>query len=255
MIELKEAGMKRKPDKINKEFESVYSAWQQKPQPKQMSQMLDTVEPIITQGLSNYTGGLGRSPNMRSKAKKLAIDAIKSYSPEKGDIRTHLMSHLQRLRRLAAHERQLIRLPERVAVSQQALLQTEKDLEDELSRPPSDQEIADRMGMGLKRIASVRNAVRALPEAMVMQPQEEGLAAEPGTVPLTVGTDEWAEIVYLDLDPTSQFILERMYGLHGHNTMNMSQIAKKLKLSVPAISQRWNKIQKILDEREDYGYV
>lgn len=256
MIQLKEADMKRKPDKLHEQFMGDYMAWKQKPTARQMSQMINTVNPIINQGLSNYTGGLSRSPYMRGQAKKLTIDAIKSYAPEKGDIKTHLMSHLQRLRRLAAHERQLVRLPERVAVSQQNLLQVEKDLEDELSRPPSDQEVADRMGMALTRIAEVRHAARALPEAMVIQTQEEGIAQEPSTTALAVdGANDWAEVIYLDLEPTNQFILERIQGLHGHKPMNMSQIAKKLKMSVPAISQRWRKIQQLLDTREDYGYV
>jgi len=162
------------------------------------------------------------------------------------------MSHLQRLRRLAAHERQLIRLPERVAISQQELTQIEKDLEDELSRSPTDVEVADRMGMAIKRIAEVRNAARAMPEAMVMQPQEEGLVKEPGVVSLVDDDDEWAKIVYMDLDPINQIILERMRGLNGHKPQNMSQIAKQLKLSVPAVSQRWNKIQQLLSSQADY---
>ncbi len=246
------AGMKRLPDKVDTQFKTDYANWQQKPTAANMSQMLKTVDPVINKGLANYSGGLSKSPMMRGKAKQLTINAIKSYDPKKGDINTHLMSHLQRLRRLGAHERQLIRLPERVAVSQQELAQIEKDLEDELSRPPSDIEIADRMGMSLKRIAEVRTASRALPEAMIMKPQEEGLAREPGVISLKGDDDNWAEIVYMDLDPINQFILERMTGMHGHMPINMSQIARKLKLSVPAISQRWNKIQKLLASQEDY---
>jgi DNA-directed RNA polymerase specialized sigma subunit len=248
------AGMKRDKtvDKLEEQFKLDYTNWQQKPTPKGMSQMLNTVNPIINQGLANYSGGMSGSSTMRGKAKQLTVQAIQNYDPQKGSIKTHLMSHLQRLRRLAAHERQLIRLPERVAISQQELTQTEKDLEDELSRSPTDVEVADRMGMAIKRIAEVRNAARAMPEAMVMQPQEEGLVKEPGVVSLVDDDDEWAKIVYMDLDPINQIILERMRGLNGHKPQSMSQIAKQLKLSVPAVSQRWNKIQQLLSSQADY---
>jgi hypothetical protein len=91
-----------------------------------------------------------------------------------------------------------------------------------------------------------------MPEAMVMQPQEEGLVKEPGVVSLVDDDDEWAKIVYMDLDPINKIILERMRGLNGHKPQNMSQIAKQLKLSVPAVSQRWNKIQQLLSSQADY---
>lgn len=253
MIELlKHAGMKRQPKRLEEEYAPAFGAWQNDPSPDNTGTLLKEIDPIIKQGLNYYGGGLSNSPLMRGKAKQIAIQALSTYNPETAPLRTHIMSNMQRLQRLAAHERQTVRLPERVAVSQQRLAEVEKKFTDENSRPPSDIELADRMGVSVKRMAEIRKAARALPESMVMQPTEEGGVREMGSKSISQEPDQWVEMVYMTLDPINQIILERALGLHGHQPTNFTQIAKKLRLSSAAISQRWNKIQQLLDSRDEY---
>lgn len=253
MIELlKTAGMKRVPKRLEEEYAPAFNAWQQNPSPDTTSTLLKEIDPIIRQGLSYYGGGISNSPLMRGKAKQIAIKALSTYNPDTAPLRTHIMSNMQRLQRLAAHERQIVRLPERVAISQQQLLEVEKKFTDDRSRPPSDIELADRMGVAVKRLAEIRKAARALPESMVTQPTEEGGVREMGSRAISQEPDQWVEMVYMTLDPINQIILERALGLHGHRQANFSQIAKKLRLSSAAVSQRWNKIQQLLDAKDEY---
>jgi hypothetical protein len=65
--------------------------------------------------------------------------------------------------------------------------------------------------------------------------------------------DAWLEFVYDDLDPRNQFIMERAFGMHGHRRINPTQIAKAMKLSPGAISQRMALIQNKIDAVEDAG--
>ncbi len=60
-----------------------------------------------------------------------------------------------------------------------------------------------------------------------------------------------AQFLYHDLDPYDQVILEYGLGLNGSPKLPAAQIARRLKLSPGAVSQRASRIQQQLDELED----
>jgi hypothetical protein len=73
---------------------------------------------------------------------------------------------------------------------------------------------------------------------------------DPSVVSLGQEDDQWAELVYDDLDPTNQFIMERVLGMHGHEPTRPSAVAAQLKISPAAVSHRMVQIQAKLDKRE-----
>ena len=87
--------------------------------------------------------------------------------------------------------------------------------------------------------------------------QESGDAGMfmPATRPAQEDNTSWVEFVYSDLNSTDQYILERSMGLHGHAVLSPGQLAKDLKLSPGAISQRMQKIQNKLDQRDELGML
>jgi hypothetical protein len=60
--------------------------------------------------------------------------------------------------------------------------------------------------------------------------------------------DDYFEYVYASVDPVSQKIMEWSSGRHGAHQLSNNQIATKLRMSAAAVSQRKNKIQRMLSD-------
>jgi RNA polymerase sigma-B factor len=243
---------------LEPDFHDYYHAWKANPGPDTAGPLLRAVDQIINTGLRTYGGPSATSPTLRTRAREIVLQAFESYDPTKGSMKSHLMSHLQGLRRYAEQERQIIPVPEQVAMDRYRIEQGGLELEDILGRPPSDQEIADHIGMSRKRMEYVRKAQRPIPEGTLIQPGADGENQGnymPQVNPQNDDAAAWVELVYTNLVPTDQFILERILGLHGHEPMSPGEIAKLLKLSPGAVSQRMQKIQTQLDKRDEIGML
>jgi hypothetical protein len=240
---------------IESDYQPAYDAWKADPNPANSTQLLNTVRPVINTAVRIYAGPSAKSPTIRSQAKKLALEAMDTYDPSRGTIKTHLMSTLQRLRRVAARQRQIISLPEQVALDQMETARATAELEDRFNRPPSDAELADYTGLSQKRIGYIRGSMRPTAEGTITRMKDEGGGYDPSVKRLYDEDDAWVELVYDDSDPTDQYIMERVLGLHGHTPQNPSSVASALKISPAAVSHRMARLQQKLDMREQIGIL
>jgi DNA-directed RNA polymerase specialized sigma subunit len=229
-----------------------FNTWKADPSPANTSALLKTVHPIMTAALRTYGGS--NSPTMLSKAKLITIDAMGRYDPTKSKMKTHLMSHLQGLRRASAKEQQILSVPEQVGLDLNTMREAENELKDKLGRDPSSIELADHTGLSLKRLAYIRNAK---PSYAVGGLQRTYGDSEDIYTPAIQSdlqdNNAWHEFVYHDLMPIDQLILEHTLGLHGRRVLSNQELAKKIKLSPGAVSQRKSKIQDKLDLKDELG--
>jgi len=232
---------------LEETYAEPFSQWQASPTPQNMSSLMTSVQPVIERGLQLYAGK-NVSPMTRSRARRLAIRAIKTYDPRQSKLSTHLTNHMQGLRRVVRQETQVMALPERVALNQGLLTETEQRLTDELGRPPSSQELTDATGLSLRRLAHIRKfrppVAEGTLQAMTGEEGGEGLSPAVAQQP----SQQWAELVYHDLDPTNQQILEHSLGLFGQPALSNQQLAGRLGLTPGAVTQRKAKIQRQLDQ-------
>jgi DNA-directed RNA polymerase specialized sigma subunit len=242
-------------NRLEPKFAPAFHTWSADPSPANSDQFLKAIDPIVQEGLNVY-GGRNANPMMRSRARRIALDAATKYDPSKASLKTHLMAHLQGLRRYGAQQNQVIHVPEAVALDQHHLGEAEAELSDQLGRDPSDAELADHMGLSRRRIAHIRGYRPAVPEgrlASLSDEDEEG-GAGGGFEPAVEGPDRSmlrAQFLYHDLDPHDQVILEYGMGLNGSPKLPAAQIARRLRISPGAVSQRAARIQQMLDEFED----
>jgi hypothetical protein len=247
------------PDRLEPKFAPAFHAWAADPGPARSDAFLKAVDPVLKEGLNVY-GGRGDDPLMRGHARRIALDAARKYDPARASLKTHLMAHLQGLRRYAARQDQVIQVPEAVALDRHHLTEAETELRDRLGRDPSDAELADRTGLSLRRIAHTRGYRPGVAEgrlANVSAADEEG-GAGGGFEPAVAGPDRSllrARFLYHDLDPHDQVILEYGLGLNGAPRLPAAQIARRLRLTPGAVSQRAARIQQQLDELEDSGVL
>lgn len=247
-------GMKT-PDaiKLEPDFREPFRAFKASPSPATRGAMLRAVSPVLDAGIKSY-GGASAGPGLRSKARQIAVKAFDTYDPEKAGLKTHLMGHLQGLQRLADQPARGFSVPERVLLDRRRLADAEGELGDLAGGvPPSTQQLADHLGMSMKRIAQVRSYRPGFAEGQIeaMGPQD---GEDAGTGPAVVGPDATMaklDFIYHDLDPINQSIVEHAFGLHGRPRMRPGQIATALNLTPGAISQRTAKIRAMLDQLDD----
>lgn len=241
---------------LEPEFEPHFTAWQSSPSPETASRLLQATQPVLDSALRSY-GGPTASPVLRSRAKLMTLDALKTYDPSRAKLRTHLMVQLQGLRRQAAREQQVISVPERVAIDLYHLHAAENELRDRLSRDPSDLELAEHSGMSLKRLEHVRRArpgyAEGTVQAVTATDEDQG-----GFAPSVQSRNDdaaWINFVYHDLDSIDQVIMEHVLGLRGKPVLPKQEIARRLGVSPAAVSQRAARIQEKLDQREAAGLI
>ena len=240
------------------DFDTMYPQWQKEQTPEMNTKLLGTVQPIIDTAVSSYAGS-NPSPTIKNKARLMALKALQTYSPDRGTVKTHLLSQLQSLRRLAAKEQNIISLPEQVGLDFQRLSSAENDLRDALSRDPTDDEIADATGLSTRRIKKIRSFHQPIAEGMTaLQSGDSEDAANTdiaSTLPNhTKQTDAWMDFVYGDLSPTDKLIMDMTLGRNGRRQASTQDIARRLNITPGAVSQRAAKIQAMIDARYQHNF-
>ena len=245
-----------KNEAAENDFNTQFGSWMANPTPESNDQILASVQPTIDTALSSYVGRT-TSPTMRSKARLMALNALKTYDPQRGNVRTHLLSQMQGLRRLNAKEQNSISIPEQVGLDFQKLDSAENELRDKFNRDPSDDEVADYTGLSVKRIRKIRGFHQPLSEGMTaaVADSENSPAEVASTLPgATSSADAWLGFVYDDLSPTDKLIMDMTLGRNGRRRASTQDIAKRLNITPGAVSQRAAKIQVMLDKRYDHNF-
>lgn len=234
--------------KLEPEYADAYQAWKTTPNPASTTQLLKTVQPSIDRAISAHVGQ--GNPILRSKAKVMALHAMRSYDPKQARIGTHLMNQLQGLKRANRQQQQIISVPERIVIEHGHMQEAENELRDRLGRDPTDMELADHTGVSRKRLMYIRRYHNPMAEGAFSQ--LGGEESEGGFAPAIEQSpsQHWAELVYQDADPTNQAIIEHSFGMHGKPVLPNHVLASKLGISPGAVSQRRALIQQKLNEQQ-----
>lgn len=237
------------------DFDTTFDEWKKTQTPATNTKILGTVQPVIETALSSYVGQ-SATPAIRSRAKLMALKALNTFDPAAGNVRTHLLSQLQSLRRLSAQEQNIIGIPEQVGLDYQKLSEAENELRDRLSRDPSDDEVADATGLSIRRIKKIRAFNQPIAEGSTIIETGDDYADAGGiasNVPgQTNAQDAWLDFVYGDLSPTDKLIMDMTLGRNGRRKTSTQDIAKKLNISPGAVSQRAAKIQNMLNQQRAF---
>lgn len=187
----------------------------------------------------------------------MALKALDSYDANKGNVRTHLLSQLQSLRRISAQSQNIISIPEQVGLDFGHMTESENQLRDELGRDPTDDELADATNLSRRRIQKIRAFNQPVSEGATMRDvsSEENYGGDvASSVPgATRGEDAWFNFVYDDLSPTDKLIADMTLGRNGRRRTTTQDIARRLNITPGAVSQRAAKIQAMLDKRYTHG--
>lgn len=214
----------------------AYAKWALDPTPDNMAAAVGALDPIINAEIQRFSGP---KPLLRSRARGLAVRAIRTYDPKSGArLQSWLTTQMQPLARYG-QQLQPLYAPE-VAVRQAAQVnRVSKELSDELGHNPSDEELADAIGISVKRIKAVRSMVKPVVAEGAMSGVDgsDEPAGMPGVdSPKSLSTAE--EAVYQSLNPRDKMIFDLKTGKHGKTALPNKDIALRLGVTPALISQR-----------------
>lgn len=215
---------------------AAYDDWLIDPSAQNMGKVLQDLDPVLTAESARYSGG----PVLKTKAKLLAVDAVRRFDPTRGaQLKSWVVTQLQPLSR---YKQQMtpLRVPEAAARKAAELNRVQRELAEEYGHNPSDDELSDRVGIPVKRILKLRDMSRAVSsEAGLRQNDGADEASQsPAVTVADTGLTDAADAVYAELDPRSRFIYDASIGGHGKPILSKLQIAAKLGVTPAFISQQ-----------------
>ena len=238
--------------KLEPEYQDAYTAFNLDATPRNASNLLTVLQPTIKKGIKAYAGR-HPGPLVTSQARKIALQAARSYNPGQARLGTHVINHLKGLRRFSRQQQEVIHVPERVKLDSRYLYQQEMEFEDEYGREPTVHELADYAKVSVGRIEHV-NKFRSPMATGTMQSRLDA-GGEIGNfnpaVANLAGHRAWVRAIYDDLNATNRLILEHTLGLYGKKVMSNQELARKLRLTPGAVSQRKATIQNLLNQEQE----
>ena len=233
---------------IEPEYAEAYKTWKAAPTPANSTMMVNAVQPVMETALRP----LGNSPALRGHARRLTINALHTYDPTRASLRTHLMGHLQGLKRISGRLDMPINIPERAMLQQRDVFEASRQLEDELGREPSDIELADRTGLSTRRLANLRQYRRPVSESAASFDNADGEIVGP-EVEHDTPQAILENFVYTDLTPRDQLIMDYALGRNGRPKLGGRDIAMKVGITPGAVSQRLAAVQERFNSVRDMG--
>jgi len=228
-------------------LDASYSAWKAKPTPANAGKVLGELKSDIDASLRNYGGSAAET--LRTQANLVALKALEDYDEEKGaSKRTHVRNSLHKLTRIRNERSNVMHIPENVQMERAHLNQVQEEFMAEFDREPNLHELADRSKFSPKQIQRIRQYKPT--SAQSRSTGEEGDLLLKGDNKRSA-YDMWLDYVYFELDPIDKKVYEYSTGYGGSEKLSKGDIAKKLKISAPAVSKRINKILAKIEEGEE----
>ena len=231
-----------------------YQQWLTTNKDEDLSKVLDDLSPSVTAEVHRYAGaGKSNLSLLRSKAKLLTVKAIKSFDPTQGaKLKSWVVTQMQPLQRYA-QQLKPVYIPE-VSYRQSAEVHSVRQrMTDDLGRAPTDEEMADEIGLNPNQIRKLTNAARpTMYESELVGPEESGGGEFSPAVSFTNPMGEASEVVYDSISDRDRQIFNWTTGKNGKAQISNIEIAKRLGITPSLVSQRAKWIANKILEAEKY---
>lgn len=220
-------------------YREAYDKWVQNQTPENMAGVLSAFAPTINSEIQRFEGP---KPLLRSRGKILAMKAIRTYNPMSGaNLNSWVVTNLQQLSRYGQKLRD-VKAPEMAIRRGAELNRVTQELTDSLGRTPTDEELADEIGINVAKIGKLREKTRASVNSSAFdQVSDDSESFDPGVIQ-TSQVPFASEAVYMSLNDRDKLIYDMRTGSHGSRQYSSGDIAARLGVSGAAVSQRADQI-------------
>lgn len=238
-VSIKEAKI---PSNLNIQADLI-SKWKKNRSEQLTNKVVEYLKPTIQSALHSYAPGQQQS--MRTKATILALQSLQKYDPSsKASPKTYVFTSLQRLNRLRRQRQNIIHIPQNQVYIKNVLDTKAAQLQQELGRQPTNIQLSQALKMSVKKLQKIQNSLPGATFSSTASLNQEGHQ--------TLGKSDLSDrdfynYVYDSVQPIDKKIMQWTSG-YSKKPLSNNQIAKKLKLSPGAVSQRKLKIQQKLSD-------
>lgn len=235
------------------DLDASYDAWRQDPSKRNMSAVLSAAGPVIRKAVYRHTRS--SDPVAVGRAKSLVAKSLPRYDPSKASLGTFIDRQVQPLIRWQASRSNVARTTDTIRSDIAQLARAESEYTSEYGRAPSTQQLSDYSGLPPDKIAKIRRSMQSFNTGTQAIGEESSELSDSysdlGSYNDEAADKAWLDIVRSDMSDIDKYILEHTLGLGGVKQLSNQQIAKNLKLSPGAISQRKQRIQNLLDRQSE----
>lgn len=217
----------------------LWRAYKDNPGQQTLQPLMKQLDGVIQNQVNKWSGAIAR-PVLESKAKRLALEAIKSYDPNAGAaLATHVTNRLKKLSREVYTHQDAVRLPEYKKLRVHSFIRGQKELMDQFGREPNNSELTDHLGWSPKMLSEVQKSMN--PELIESQDVGGGLFENQSIWGSDSGNG-MVDLIYYDLNPKDKLIFEHSTGYSGKPVLSNTKLRKKTGLTQGQLSYRKRKI-------------
>jgi|RifCSP16_1_1023843.scaffolds.fasta_scaffold00528_9 DNA-directed RNA polymerase specialized sigma subunit len=225
-------------DRTKAEHELVMR-WKSDPSPDNTKSVLQQFEPVFRHHQNVHKAPQTSAVGLRGNMMNLAIDALKTYDPDRGaTFSTHLHNQLRRVSRTNKKRQNMARIAETPAGYIGKIQAAQEELSDELGAEPSHEQIAQRMNIGLPQQRQL--TARRIQQIQGMQ-RRDVLSTPFESDPVPIAAQRESEVIGLlrhSLGPEEQRLYDLMYPQQGGMPVTSTGVlAQRLGLSPSKVSR------------------
>lgn len=226
-------------------YTQAYNKWVADQSPDNMAELVSAFMPTVNSEIQQYAGS---KQLLRARAKAYVVGAIRSYDPlGKTSLNTWVVTNLKQLSRYGKRLRP-IRASEDIIRNSAELNRVTNELEDQLGRKPTDEELQDQTGWSLKQIEKIRASSTATISAGSLGDADVETGPEDPSVSTMDPVPYARDAVYMSLGDRDKEIFNYRLGANGYPQLSGAEIAKKLGVTPAYISQRASNIGSMISE-------
>lgn len=214
----------------------LWRKWNASKSSADLEALLAHMRPLIFREANRWANVVNKTV-LEAEANKLAVEAFKSYDPNRTPpvlLSTHVTNRLLKLSRVAYERQSTVSIPEHQRLSYNRFVRLRSELEDRLGRPPTMEHLADHMAMSVPKL----QALVANVERRELLESGEGPAFQQAEDRML----ELVELAYAGFTPRQKDIYDYRTGSHGKPELKNPAIMARLGITQGVLSYELGKI-------------
>lgn len=222
---------------------SLYEQWQSDDDEQALSELVNTLDPIVEQKVQDITPPDLSEDVVRNRVRNEVVSDLPDWDPEQGKVTTFLNNFtFPKINRYVNTFQNTARIPEARQQKISTFDEAKERLEDEKGRPPSDTELADDLGWDVREVQRMK------------QSRWDDVPAS--NLSMLGNMDAWefseTEDVYhyliYELDPEEETVFKHLTGYKGAEELTGKEIAEKMGVSPAKVSKIKKRIEGKMEE-------
>ena len=194
---------------------------------KAQNDLIRSMQPLLSSQVNRFVkSGLPKS-SIDTESKRLAMEAFKTYDPEKSALNTHVVNHQKHLQRFVLNYQNIGRIPENRGLLISKYSNIKRNMSEELDREPTTAELAKELKWSVAEVTRMGSELR---KDLSMSSRDEDDFFDDILSNVDV-TKDIIHFIYYESDPIDKLIIEYWFGVGGKEKLintNIKDISAKI---------------------------